>query len=312
MNYIVTYIEHSCFLVETTECYLLFDYYCGEVSLPALNPAKPLLLFNSHAHHDHFSKEIFALRDRYPSALFVLSADIPVPAAIQPFTCPMLPHEHRLIQLAGGRAAVSVASADALNADALSADALSADALSDDAPNNDALSADALNADALSDDAPNNDAPNNGALSADALNTDAMNADAPTTDVSIETLRSNDEGVAFIVRLGDLSIYHAGDLNNWWWDGDVEDQKLADIYHEELERIRGRHFTTAFIPLDPRLQGWWKGIEDFMHYADADRIFPMHNFGEKGLPKKFLALDCAASYKNRVFDVEEPLSSWKL
>lgn len=262
MNYIVTYIEHSCFLVETTECYLLFDYYCGEVPLPALDPAKPLLLFNSHAHHDHFSKEIFALRDRYPSVLFVLSADIPVPAAIQPFTCPMLPHEHRLIQLSNGRAAVSVASADA--------------------------------------------------LSADALNTDALNADAPTTEVSVETLRSNDEGVAFIVRLGDLSIYHAGDLNNWWWDGDVEDQKLADIYHEELERIRERHFTTAFIPLDPRLQGWWKGIEDFMHYADADRIFPMHNFGEKGLPKKLLALDCAAGYKNRICDVEEPLSSWKL
>ena len=262
MNYIVTYIEHSCFLVETAECYLLFDYYCGEVPLPALDPAKPLLLFNSHAHPDHFSKDIFALHDRYPSALFVLSDDIPVPTAIQPFTCPMLPHEHRLIQLAGGRAAVSVASADA--------------------------------------------------LSADALNTDAMNADAPIIDVSIETLRSNDEGVAFIVQLGGLSIYHAGDLNNWWWDGDVEDQKLADIYHEELERIRGRHFTAAFIPLDPRLKGWWKGIEDFMHYADADRIFPMHNFGEKGLPKKFLALDCAAGYKNRVFDVEEPLSSWKL
>ena len=247
MNIIVTYIEHSCFLVETTECYLLFDDYCGEVPLPALNPAKPLLLFNSHAHHDHFSKEIFALRDRCPSALFVLSADIPVPAAIQPFTCPMLPHEHRLIQLTNGRAAVSMAPADAVNA-----------------------------------------------------------------EVSVETLRSNDAGVAFIVRLGDLSLYHAGDLNNWWWDGDVEDQKLADIYHEELERIRGRHFTAAFIPLDPRLQGWWKGIEDFMHYADADRIFPMHNFGEKGLPKKFLALDCAAGYKNRVFDVEEPLSSWKL
>ncbi len=235
MNTIVTYIEHSCFLVETAECYLLFDYYCGEVSLPALDPAKPLLLFNSHAHHDHFSKEIFALRDRYPSALFVLSTDIPVPATVQPFTCPMLPHEHRLLQLADGR-----------------------------------------------------------------------------TAVSIDTLRSNDEGVAFIIRIGDLCIYHAGDLNNWWWDGDVEDQKLANIYHEELEHIRGRHFTAAFIPLDPRLKGWWKGIEDFMHYADADAIFPMHNFGEKGLPKKFLALDCAAGYKNRVFDVEEPLTRWEL
>ena len=235
MNTIVTYIEHSCFLVETTECYLLFDYYGGEVPLPALDPAKPLLLFNSHAHHDHFSRKIFALRDRYPLAVFVLSADIPVPTAVQPLACPMLPHEHRLLQLAGGRGTVS-----------------------------------------------------------------------------IDTLRSNDEGVAFIIQLGDLCIYHAGDLNNWWWDGDVEDQKLADIYHEELEHIRGQHFTLAFIPLDPRLKGWWKGIEDFMHYADADAIFPMHNFGEKGLPRKFLTLDCAAGYKNRVFDVEEPLTRWEL
>lgn len=249
MNFIVTYIEHSCFLAETAECYLLFDYYCGEVPLPALDPAKPLLLFNSHAHHDHFSSGIFQLRDRCPNVLFVLSADIPVPTAVQPFTCPMLPHEHRLLQLSNGRTAVVPASADTLV--------------------------------------------------------------RPIVEVSVDTLRSNDEGVAFIIRLGDLCIYHAGDLNNWWWDGDVEDQKLADIYHEELERIRGQHFTVAFIPLDPRLKGWWKGIEDFMHYADADAIFPMHNFGEKGLPKKFLALDCAADYKDRVYDVEEPLTTWK-
>ena len=60
----ITYIEHSCFLVETAECYMLFDYYCGDVQLPELDPVKPLLLFNSHAHPDHFSKEIFTLHDR--------------------------------------------------------------------------------------------------------------------------------------------------------------------------------------------------------------------------------------------------------
>ena len=282
MNTIVTYIEHSCFLVETAECYLLFDYYGGEVPLPALDPAKPLLLFSSHAHHDHFSKEIFALRNRYPSAVFVLSADIPVPATVQPFTCPMLPHEHRLVQLAGGRAAVVPTSADKLH--------------------------------------PPMDMKNSpeAGFHAGIVQTSGTSkahpqtADAPIVEVSIDTLRSNDEGVAFIIQLGDLCIYHAGDLNNWWWDGDVEDQKLADIYHEELEHIRGRHFSAAFIPLDPRLKGWWKGIEDFMLYADADAIFPMHNCGKKGLPKKLLALDCASGYRSRVFDVEETLTTWEL
>ncbi len=273
----IRYIEHSCFLIETEDCYLLFDYYAGDVSLPTLDSSKPLVLFSSHAHHDHFSAEIFALQVRYPKCFFVLSADIPVPAAVQPFTCSMLPHEHRLLQFTNGRAAVSVAPADTLNADALNADALNADA-----------------------------------LTADTLNAGAPNTDALDVDLSVETLRSNDEGVAFIVRIGDLCIYHAGDLNNWWWNGDTEDQKLAERYHEELEHIRGQHFTAAFIPLDPRLQGWWKGIEDFMHYADADRIFPMHNFGEQGLPKKLLSLDCVADYKDRICDVEEPLSCWKI
>ncbi len=300
MNFIVTYIEHSCFLIETEECYLLFDYYCGEVPLPALDPAKPLLLFNSHAHHDHFSSSIFQLRDRYPNTIFVLSADIPVPAAVQPFTCPMLPHEHRLVQLTNGRAAVVPASVDTLvqpmEMKYLQEARRSAEI---------EQTTETLMTHHSSHDAPI------AHKTADTLIAH-MTQDAPIVEIPVETLRSNDEGVAFIIRLGDLSIYHAGDLNNWWWDGDVEDQKLADIYHEELERIRGRHFSTAFIPLDPRLQGWWKGIEDFMHYADADAIFPMHNFGEKGLPKKFLALDCASGYRSRVFDVEEPLTTWKL
>lgn len=55
----VTYIYHSCFLAETTECYYLFDYYRGE--LPALNPAKPLLAFVSHSHQDHYNPALFSM-----------------------------------------------------------------------------------------------------------------------------------------------------------------------------------------------------------------------------------------------------------
>ena len=38
-------------------------------------------------------------------------------------------------------------------------------------------------------------------------------------DLTIETLRSTDEGVAFYVTTNGASFYHAGDLNNWCWDG---------------------------------------------------------------------------------------------
>lgn len=55
----ITYIHHSCFLVETNNCYYIFDHFKGE--LPALDPKKPILVFSSHAHPDHYSSSIFSL-----------------------------------------------------------------------------------------------------------------------------------------------------------------------------------------------------------------------------------------------------------
>ena len=57
----VTYIKHSGFLVETKESYLLFDYWEGK--LPELQYDKELYVFSSHAHHDHYTKDIFKLEN---------------------------------------------------------------------------------------------------------------------------------------------------------------------------------------------------------------------------------------------------------
>ena len=57
----VTYIYHSSFLVETMSGYLLFDYFKGD--LPELSPYKPLYVFVSHGHGDHFSASIFTIVD---------------------------------------------------------------------------------------------------------------------------------------------------------------------------------------------------------------------------------------------------------
>ena len=55
----ITYIHHSAFLVETESAYLLFDYFQGK--LPEFSEEKPLYVFASHRHPDHFSKVIFEL-----------------------------------------------------------------------------------------------------------------------------------------------------------------------------------------------------------------------------------------------------------
>lgn len=68
----ITYITHSCFLVELESCYLLFDYYKGK--LPELKAQKPLYVFASHAHQDHYSSRIFELRNH--AVTWILSNDI--------------------------------------------------------------------------------------------------------------------------------------------------------------------------------------------------------------------------------------------
>lgn len=73
----ITYLFHSGFLIETAQCCYIFDYFQG--NLPAL-PQKPLLIFASHAHHDHYNPEIFSLAQAQGirQITAVLSQDIPV------------------------------------------------------------------------------------------------------------------------------------------------------------------------------------------------------------------------------------------
>ena len=128
--------------------------------------------------------------------------------------------------------------------------------------------------------------------------------------ITVKTLRSNDEGVAFLVSFPDSredpagavrTIYHAGDLNNWHWDEEPDSLALIEAYHTALKKIRGSHFDAAFIPLDPRLEDHAKeGILDFAKYADADCIFPMHMWGDYSVIDRFLALPEAGDLREKI------------
>lgn len=70
----ITYISHSGFAVEFASATLLFDYEKGP--LPAFATDKPLFVFISHQHGDHFNPEIFQLLSPYSQKQFLLSHDI--------------------------------------------------------------------------------------------------------------------------------------------------------------------------------------------------------------------------------------------
>ncbi len=101
--------------------------------------------------------------------------------------------------------------------------------------------------------------------------------------LTIETLQSNDEGVAFVVEVDGEAIYHAGDLNWWHWNGEPKEfnDGIAKSYQEEILRIKGRKFHVAFIPADLRLGDKYCWATDyFMGEIEALAVFPMHFWGK--------------------------------
>lgn len=73
----IDHLAHSGFLVETEGALMLFDYFRGDLSLIADRPGdKPLYVFVSHAHADHFNPRIFSLADSGRKTHYLLSFDI--------------------------------------------------------------------------------------------------------------------------------------------------------------------------------------------------------------------------------------------
>lgn len=70
----ITYIDHSGFAVEFPELLLLFDYDKGK--LPVWDAAKPLFVFASHSHPDHFNWQILRLYEQYPHIFYLFGNDI--------------------------------------------------------------------------------------------------------------------------------------------------------------------------------------------------------------------------------------------
>ena len=62
-------IYHSGFFIELKERYLLFD--CVKEEIPLLDRDKPLYIFISHSHGDHFSPQIREMTAYYSSRTFI-------------------------------------------------------------------------------------------------------------------------------------------------------------------------------------------------------------------------------------------------
>lgn len=214
----ITYIGHSGFLVETGACYFIFDYYKG--SLPLLQADKPVFVFASHAHHDHYEPKVFDLLHEagVRDVTVVLSEDISPKARPKDMTViPAAPY--RTYELPGGTA--------------------------------------------------------------------------------VYTLRSTDEGVAFLLKCPEGSVYHAGDLNEWVWPGESEEynRAMAKNYRWEMALLQqycrnyleGKPIDIACVPLDPRQEEFYdRGMLGFLKEIPVFEVYPMHFWEKPEIIDRFL------------------------
>lgn len=211
----MTYISHSCFAVELENSVLVFDYYKGE--LPAWDSQKTVYVFASHRHYDHFCKEIFGWRARYPKIVYVLSDDIS--------------DGNDYGEEAEGCEVTKI----------------------------------------------------------------SPNETKTVGDCTIETFRSTDEGVAFLVSCEGKLFYHAGDLNWWHWDEESEsyNETMREKYQSEIgklkEALAGRMIDVAFLVLDPRQEeAYALGIEYFLSKIRAELAVPMHLWDAYALAEQYV------------------------
>lgn len=113
----------------------------------------------------------------------------------------------------------------------------------------------------------------------------------PLPGVRVETLPSTDEGVAFLLDVNGLIIFHAGDLNWWHWEGEdpAWNRSMEIDFKRYVEPLRNRRIDLAMLPLDPRLdKDGFRGPQYLLELADIRACIPMHPWENFAFTNQFL------------------------
>lgn len=126
-------------------------------------------------------------------------------------------------------------------------------------------------------------------------------------DLKITALRSTDAGVAYYVETNGVSIFHAGDLNDWKWEGagDLINGKQTREYRHQIRKLSNKPINFAFLPMDPRQESdMFNGIDFFLRNTDAEFIFPMHMWQDYSGIKEYKKRISNLGMADRIMEIE--------
>ncbi len=135
----------------------------------------------------------------------------------------------------------------------------------------------------------------------------------PNEEISVDgavirTLRSTDEGVAFLIHYKEKTFYHAGDLNWWHWAEESEEYntKMRRDYQREINKLQQEKIDVAFVPVDPRLgeQYCW-GLDCFMKRTRTKYVFPMHFWENYGIFERLKIEKCTEEYLSCIVEIQK-------
>ena len=121
--------------------------------------------------------------------------------------------------------------------------------------------------------------------------TDSQLAASSGDIITIHTLLSTDCGCAFFLEYEGKTIYHAGDLHWWYWEGEDPDwnKKMTVDYKKEMEYLKGKNIDLAFTVLDPRQEkDYALGMNYFLEHTHTKHMFPMHFWNNFTIMEKYL------------------------
>lgn len=100
--------------------------------------------------------------------------------------------------------------------------------------------------------------------------------------VEIKTFKSNDAGVAFLIRYRNKYIYFGGDLARWDWPEWSEEKRKehTKVFDETLTMLEDLEIDLAFSNMDKRLSSW-AGPVQFIETVEPKYFVPMHTFGNE-------------------------------
>ncbi len=136
-----------------------------------------------------------------------------------------------------------------------------------------------------------------------------------TDEMQLQTLKSTDAGVAFLINAENKRIYHAGDLNWWHWENESKTFLLhqKQVYEEQIKKLCDMPIDVAFIPLDYRLgESAELGMMYFLMTVNVKTVFPMHLWEHYDLVEKCCTKGKLAEYKDKIYTIEKENESWIL